>query len=561
MLRSKLWSGGVLRQAPRLTVMVLFCPVLAGVLGTVVPAFGNEFAGLQAAIGWTGFWPSLWLSAKTGIVSTAIAVIISFLIVAALNGTRSFRLIQHLLAPLLAVPHAAAALGMAFLITPSGWIARAISPALTGWTQPPDLLILNDPGGWSLILGLIAKEVPFLLLMTLAALPQTDAARRVLQAQTLGAGRMTAFVVAVLPALYRQVRLPIYAVLAYAMTTVEMAIILGPTLPPTLSVQIVEWMNDPLLTNRPTAAGAALIQLLAVLAAITALRSLEWAGAALLRRLTYLGPRGLWMDAPARLFGTLLGLGLSGLVMIGLLSLALWSVTTMWTFPNAWPNGLTLRTWMQFGPPIVETAGLTLWIACASTVIALALVLACLEAESRFGLQPGKSLLILYLPLVIPQVAFLPGLQVFALSVGLDGTVATVIATHLIFVLPYVFLSLSGPFRSRDGRLALVASSLGASPNRVFWTITLPVLFRPILTAAAVGIAVSIGQYLPTLLAGGGRVETLTTEAVALTSGGNRKLIGAYGIAQTLLPVVGFALAIALPNLVFRNRRSMGTSS
>ena len=48
-------------------------------------------------------------------------------------------------------------------------IARGLSPWATGWQDPPDLLILNDPMRLSLTLGLVAKEVPFLLLMALAA--------------------------------------------------------------------------------------------------------------------------------------------------------------------------------------------------------------------------------------------------------------------------------------------------------------------------------------------------------------------------------------------------------
>jgi putative thiamine transport system permease protein len=79
-------------------------------------------------------------------------------------------------------------------------------------------------------------------------------------------------------------------------------------------------------------------------------------------------------------------------------------------------------------------------------------------------------------------------------------------------------------------------------------------LLRPVLTAAAVGLAVSIGQYLPTLLIGGGRVVTLTTEAVALSSGGNRRVIGTYAVLQLILPMLGFALALAIPALAFRNR-------
>ncbi|MEE4348467.1 MAG: ABC transporter permease, partial [Paracoccaceae bacterium] len=84
-----------------------------------------------------------------------------------------------------------------------------------------------------------------------------------------------------------------------------------------------------------------------------------------------------------------------------------------------------------------------------------------------------------------------------------------------------------------------------------------PILLRPVLTAAAVGFAVSVGQYLPTLLIGMGRVSTLTTEAVALSSGGDRRLIGVYALSQTVMPLVGFALALALPAVLFRNRRGV----
>ena len=54
-----------------------------------------------------------------------------------------------------------------------------------------------------------------------------------------------------------------------------------------------------------------------------------------------------------------------------------------------------------------------------------------------------------------------------------------------------------------------------------------------------------------------GRVSTLTTEAVALSSGGDRRLIGVYALSQTIMPLIGFALALALPALLFRDRRGM----
>ena len=84
-----------------------------------------------------------------------------------------------------------------------------------------------------------------------------------------------------------------------------------------------------------------------------------------------------------------------------------------------------------------------------------------------------------------------------------------------------------------------------------------PILTRPVLTAWAVGFAVSIGLYLPTLLIGAGRVPTVTTEALALASGGDRRLIGATALVQAILPFLGFALALAVPAILFRGRRRM----
>jgi putative thiamine transport system permease protein len=143
------------------------------------------------------------------------------------------------------------------------------------------------------------------------------------------------------------------------------------------------------------------------------------------------------------------------------------------------------------------------------------------------------------------------------LNLGASTGRFPVIIAHLIFVLPYVFLSLADPFRAWPNRMGTIAAALGASPDGVLWRIRLPMLLRPILTAMAVGIAVSVGQYLATLLIGGGRVATLTTEALALASGGDRRAIGVYGLMQTATALVPFALALLIPTLVWRNRKGL----
>ena len=479
------------------------------------------------------------------------------LVTAGWSGTRSFALLQRALAPILSVPHAAAAFGLAFLIAPSGWAARLASPRLTGWDRPPDLLVVQDPAGLAMTAGLVTKEVPFLLLMTLAALGQVRQEQRLQTARTLGYDRVTGWLKCVFPAVYRQIRLPVYVVLAYSMSVVDVAMILGPTRPPSLSVQIVKWMGDPDLAMRLVAAAGALLQLALVVGALGVWRLGEIGLARLGRIWIATGQRG-GIDPVLRFGGIGLGMLAAAATLLALLGLAVWSAAGFWAFPDALPDGFTMRNWQQHGLGTLEAATETFLVAGAAT--GLALVLGAGLPGGRAPQRPHAhhaGLWLLYLPLLVPQTAFLPGLQILLLSVGADVGRGPVILAHLVFVLPYVFLSLGDAWRAWDPRNAVVAGTLGAPPWRVFWQVRLPMLLRPILTAVAVGMAVSVGQYLPTLLIGGGRVATLTTEAVALASGGDRRAIGVYGLMQTLAALLPFALATLLPALVWRNRRGL----
>ncbi|EBA13896.1 ABC transporter permease [Roseobacter sp. CCS2] len=551
---------------PILTLLAMLGPVAAGLWGTLLPAFGHlpaagltgpSLAPFRDLFDWAGLPRAMFLSISTGLLATSISLAIVMLVTAGWSGTKPFRALERLLSPLLSVPHAAAAFGLAFLIAPSGWISRLLSPGVTGWDRPPDLLIVQDTWGLTMTAGLIVKEVPFLLLITLAALGQADAQRSVAISQALGYGRVTGWLKTVFPRVYAQIRPPIYVVLAYSMSVVDVAVILGPNTPPSLSVQIVKWMSDPDLAMRLEAAAGALLQLGLVIGALVFWRFGEYVVARLGARWIASGARGKAdgvVAVGALIAGTLCALS----VLLGLVVLTIWSFAGFWGFPDAFPDAFTWRNWMRFGPGTLDALGETALIAVTVALAALILTIGCLEAEYRYGLSfSQRAVWLLYLPLLIPQTAFLPGLQTLMLSLGADVGRIPVILAHLVFVLPYVFLSLADPFRAWDTRMGTIAAALRASPNGVLWRVRLPMLLRPILTALAVGLAVSVGQYLATLLIGGGRVATLTTEAVALASGGDRRAIGVYGLMQTGAALVPFALALLIPAVVWRNRKGL----
>lgn len=556
----------IARLGPPLTILLLAGPVVAGLGGTLLPAFGYlpalggesfslmPFAELAAQ---PGIWRSAWMSYYSGLLAAAISLTMVMFFVAAWAGTRVFATIQHLVSPLLSVPHAAAAFGFAFLIAPSGILARLTSPWLTGWERPPDLLIVNDGGGLSLIAGLVIKEVPFLLLVTLAALPQVPVERTRKITALLGYGRIAGFVYASWPQIYRQIRLAVLAVIAFSASVVDVAAILGPTLPGTLAVRLARWMNDPEISMRFLASAGAVLQLLIAAAAIFTWIALERLLGAATQAMALAGHslrRDRWLCNAALAAMTLA----AAIVFAGLASLAIWSLAGLWQFPKAMPDTLTLKTWMRAAPRIAGPLLTTFAVAAAATLIAVALAVMCLVREDDAGRRGGRfSMPLVYLPLVVPQVAFLFGLQLLFVLTGTVATLLALILAHLVFVLPYVFLSLSDPWRAFDRRYEAIAAGLGKSRAATLWRVRAPMLTRAILTAAAVGFAVSIGQYLPTLLIGAGRLPTVTTEAVALASGGNRRVIGVYAFLQMALPFAGFAVATLVPSLLFRRFRAM----
>jgi putative thiamine transport system permease protein len=554
------------RLGPPLTVAILAGPILLGLAGTLLPAFGYlpALGGTDFTLGHIeklaaqpGILMSALISLAAGLITTAVSLGVVMLFIAGWAGTRIFSRIQHLISPLLSVPHAAAAFGLAFLIAPSGMIARIASPWLTGWERPPDLLIVNDPMGLSMIAGLIVKEIPFLLLIALAALPQVDLPRTRALAASLGYGRIAGFLQGVWPPLYRQMRLAVFAVIAFATSVVDVAAILGPTTPAPLAVRLVGWMNDPELSMRFFASAGALLQLCVTATALLIWIALERLGAAMLRRLRRSGVRfrrDAWLRRAA--LAAMVAAALT--VLAGLAMLAVWSFAGLWQFPDALPEMFTAKTWMKTAPRLAAPLSVTLVVAALSTALAAALALLCLMRENETGRTAGRrALLFLYLPLLVPQAAFLFGLQLLFVFTGSVASLPALVLAHLIFVMPYVFLSLSDPWRAYDRRYEAIAAGLGKSRTATLLRVRLPMLSRAILVAAAVGFAVSIGQYLPTVLIGAGRLETITTEAVALASGGNRRVIGVYAFLQMLLPAAGFAVATLVPALVFRNRRAM----
>lgn len=555
----------MIRWANYILIILLAAPILLGTLIASLPAFGYfpplggdqfSFEAWRSLSEVPGITQSVVISLLSGVLTPMIALSLVFLYLASSTGSRLDKWIRRLVSPLLSFPHAAAAFGLAFLIAPSGLISRLLSPSLTGWERPPDLLLVNDTWGLSLLFGLVVKEVPFLLLMSLAMLPQLQPRHRVEVARTLGYRPTIAWLKVIAPSLYPLIRLPVFAVIVFASATVDVALILGPTLPPTLSVRVLSWFNDPDLNLRFLAAAGALLQLGTSVTAILVWLALERLVGLLWRCWLRSGNRDTG-ETCAFAFGRFAMPAVLLVITGSLIALLSNAFAGPWRYPASLPSSWTLQHWSDSVPNLLTPLSNTLIISVCATGIALLLVIAKLESEQRIPDRRSSTLWYLYLPLLVPQLVFLFGIIVLTEFAGWQANISLVVFGHLLFVLPYVFLSLSESYRRLDPRWSQVASTLGASQGKAFWTVRMPLLLAPSLTALAVGMAISISLYLPTQLLGAGRVTTITSEAVALTAGASRNLISVWALVQLSLPMLGFVAALFIPRLVWRNRIGM----
>ena len=553
-----------------LALMVMVMPVVLGVLGAVLPAFGylpplgGEEFGIKPFVDFfnlPGMQRSIVISLTTGLIATVLSTVLALLLPGLLYGSRFFSAMRHYLAPMLSLPHVTVAVGLLFLLQPSGWLIRLISPVLTGWDRPPIWGIVQDPYGIGLVIGLIAKEVPFLVLLVLAALSQINTKPLLIVGRSLGYGPMTSWIYLIIPALWVRLRLPVVIVLVFSLSVVDMALVLTPSTASPLAVRLLWLYQDADLAMRFTASAAAVVQMVIVLAAAVMGWFLVKGLGIMGRSLAFTGHR--FARSPLAVVKPVvacLAILPTVLAAMGLVAAGLWSVAGRWRFPSAWPDTLTFRHWSAVFKGLDDVVLTTLALGAVSSAIAVIMVMLWLsQGQSPASPRPLLKWPLLkvmensiYLPLLLPQAGFLFGVQVMLLWFGLDGTWLALIWAHLLFVLPYVWLSLAPSWRSFNPQWTMLAASLGARPWRRFLTVKLPIMALPVLTSFAVGFSVSAALYLPTVFASNGRITTLTVEAVTLAEGSSRSPLGVATGLQMMLPLVIFILATTVARLRYK---------
>lgn len=485
--------------------------------------------------------PALALSVGVGALATAISLAITLWLVTHLHGTPAWRRLEGLFGALLAVPHAAFAIGLALLLMPSGLLLRLAAP-LAGWAAPPDLATVHDSFGLALVLGLVMKEVPFLLWNVAAQLrpvaQATQLRQQLLSGQAMGYAMSSLWWRVLWPQLLPRLALPLMAVWAYGASVVDMALVLGPTNPPTLGQLAWSWLLDANAAMNAQGAAAALllagVVALGAIAARFAVRALR----PLLRAWQLGGDR---QAASSGAFVAQALAGIAGAIYVVVLALlAFVSVASVWRFPALVPQLWSADAWQAVAasvPTLVRTAALGI----ASSLSGVALAVAWMESTPAAWDRRAAPLV--FATMLVPGVLLVAGLYQLTLVLRLDGSLAGLWLAHSLFTAPYALVALAPAYRGHDIRYEQTARVLGRSRAVFLLRIKWPMLLAPLASAFAVGFAVSVAQYLSTQFVGAGRHATVTTEALTLASGGQRNLLAAYALLQALLPAMVFGAA------------------
>jgi molybdate transport system permease protein len=180
----------------------------------------------------------------------------------------------------------------------------------------------------------------------------------------------------------------------------------------------------------------------------------------------------------------------------------------------------------------MESEALWLTLRLALTTTALLLVLALPLAwwiASGTGALRALAQAVAALPLVLPPTVLgfyllvalgpltAPGrLVIHALGHPLAFSFSGLVIGSMLYSLPFAVQPLVAGFRAVDPALMEVAATLGASPLRVFRTVTLPLARPSLITAAVLSFTHTVGEFGVVLMLGGNIPGATRTLSIAL---------------------------------------------
>jgi len=170
-------------------------------------------------------------------------------------------------------------------------------------------------------------------------------------------------------------------------------------------------------------------------------------------------------------------------------------------FVSTWA-GFSLKWYKALvsDPIVLHATWMSIKIACIAATVSVVLGTIAAIVIARFRRFRGKTFFIgaMTTPLVMPDIVM--GLASLMLFIGMEKYVGwpsgcgitTVVISHITFTISYVVMIVHARLVDFDHSIEEAALDLGASPLKVFFVITLPMIFPAIIVGWLLSFALSI---------------------------------------------------------------------
>ncbi len=222
------------------------------------------------------------------------------------------------------------------------------------------------------------------------------------------------------------------------------------------------------------------------------------------------------------------------------------------------PQGYSLRWYEDFftNPNWLGSVQNSFIIAFFSTLVATVLgTLAALGlSHPRF---PFRTLVmgILISPMIVPLVITAAGMFFFYSRIHLQGTHIGVILAHTALSTPFVVIVVTATLVGFDTTMVRAAASLGASPLRTFFRITIPLIAPGVISGALLAFITSFDEVVVVLFVGSFKQRTIPWQ---MFSGIREQISPTILAVASMLILFSITLLITLEWLRYRNERLRG---
>jgi putative spermidine/putrescine transport system permease protein len=188
-----------------------------------------------------------------------------------------------------------------------------------------------------------------------------------------------------------------------------------------------------------------------------------------------------------------------------LLNLAVLAFSDSWQYPALLPKSWSLKWWVYVfqQEDIAKSIGLSFVIASIVTALSIVLCVPAAYAFARIRFPLSRFFLFSFLLThAFPKMGLYVSIAVLFYKLGLMNTLLGIVLIHIINVLMFMTWIPSAAFRNVHAAQEESARDVGASPFRVFRSITLPMAMPGILVASIFTFLNSLDEAQGTFLVG-----------------------------------------------------------